>query len=58
MLSLQSVPDSDTGSESDFQTAPVDIASINKGDATIVTDDDEDDYDSDQSIDLLQPTQV
>lgn len=52
--------DSETGSESGFQTAPTDPVE-NRGTShvtTLVYDSEEDKYNSDDSVDLLQPTQV
>ena len=47
---------SETGSESEYQTARSDLDIINKKDETVEIDEME--YDSDNSVDLLQPTQV
>ena len=65
-LSLQyfqeNTVDSETGSESGFQTAPTDPVGSGTGKSpqvtTLVYESEEDEYDSDNSVDLLQPTQV
>nr|XP_022314103.1 mediator of DNA damage checkpoint protein 1-like isoform X2 [Crassostrea virginica] len=54
--------DSETGSESGFQTAPTDPIGSGTGKSpqvtTLVYESEEDQYDSDNSVDLLQPTQA
>jgi hypothetical protein len=57
------VDDSETGSESGFQTAPTDPVE-SRGTSHVTTlvydssEEEEEDYNSDNSVDLLQPTQV